>query len=44
MRLWAWLLLAVGIAAVVGGLALRSQLRFAMKLARALPTDTALAV
>jgi uncharacterized membrane protein YdcZ (DUF606 family) len=36
---WAWLLIAVGVIAVVSGVAFRNQLRFAMKLTKALATD-----
>jgi hypothetical protein len=39
MPLWAWLLLAIGVASLVAALLLRPQLRFAMKLAKALATD-----
>jgi hypothetical protein len=36
---WAWILIAVGVVALVSGFAFRSQLRFAMKLTKALATD-----
>lgn len=39
MPWWVWLLVVVGIIAVVSGVLFRSQLRFAMKLTKALATD-----
>ena len=39
MPWWAWLLIVVGIVALASGIAFRGQLRFAMKLTRALATD-----
>lgn len=39
MPLWAWLLIAATVVALAAGFAFRSQLRFAMKLTKALATD-----
>jgi hypothetical protein len=39
MTWWAWSLIAVGVVTLVLAIAFRSQLRFAMKFAKALATD-----
>ena len=39
MPWWAWLLLGIGTAALAAGLVFRAQLRFAMKVTKALATD-----
>ncbi|HMC39626.1 MAG TPA: hypothetical protein VKI19_08185 [Acidimicrobiales bacterium] len=39
MPWWSWLLIAVGLVALLSGYAFRRQLRFAMKLTKALATD-----
>jgi hypothetical protein len=39
MPWWAWLLIAIAVVALVSGCVFRSQLRFAMKLTKALATD-----
>lgn len=42
MPWWGWTLLAVAVLAVIAGIAFRRHVRFAMKLAKALATDTRL--
>jgi hypothetical protein len=39
MPWWVWILVAVGVVALVSGFAFRTQLRFAMRLAKAVATD-----
>jgi hypothetical protein len=39
MPWWAWVLIAVGIVALVSGIAFRTRLRFATKFAKSLATD-----